>query len=415
MKLNRVKTANLNNIKKNNLPKFNAGEKVVIIGLSIALAIVLLIVVLVATKLLSMYPANPTQSVLFTPTQSATSTEQPSPIPASTTPAVLTPESSITVPPTETAVPPISTVMPLPFSEGPFTYGVSFGGRELWAYRLGTGPLARALIGGIHGGYEWNTVVLVSETLRYLQENPASVPDEVTLYIIPCANPDGYAAGIDREYGRMNGNNVDLNRNWDYHWQMTATHGIWPVYAGASPFSEPETVSLRDFIQERDIELIVFYHSAMGKIFSGAERDNCYTDELAEMMSRETGYPYDPVGVPGQITTGDAVDWLSKVGIAGIEIELTNHQDTDWEQNLRGVLAFLNWTIPGQVSVATPVFVEGQSGYMTYTVQSEETLLEIAYRYDVSVEELADINGITDMDTIYEGQELLIPIRTGGD
>ena len=51
------------------------------------------------------------------------------------------------------------TKTPLPFIEGPFIYGYSFNRNDLLAYRLGTGPSAQALIGGIHGGYEWNTTV----------------------------------------------------------------------------------------------------------------------------------------------------------------------------------------------------------------------------------------------------------------
>jgi predicted deacylase len=224
-------------------------------------------------------------------------------------------------------------------------YGTSFGGRPLLAYRFGTGPSVHAIIGGIHGGYEWNTVVLVSETLTYLQENPALVPDGVTLYVIPCANPDGYAAGTDREHGRPNGNGVDLNRNWDYHWQPEATHGTWPVDAGASPFSEPETAALRDFILERNVEAAIFYHSAMARIFYGAERDQSATYELAMVVSEATGYSI-AAGVPGQIITGDAVDWMSAQGLAGIEVELTTHEDIEWECNLQGLLAFLNWTPP---------------------------------------------------------------------
>ena len=115
------------------------------------------------------------------------------------------------------AVPPVPTATVQPLFEGPFSYGHSFGGRSLLAYRLGSGPSVHVIVGGIHGGYEWNTVTLISGTLKYLQENPSLVPDDVTLYVIPCANPDGYAAGTDRERGRMNGNGVDLNRNWDYH------------------------------------------------------------------------------------------------------------------------------------------------------------------------------------------------------
>jgi len=207
----------------------------------------------------------------------------------------------------------------------------------------------RIIVGGIHGGYEWNTVVLISETLTYLQENPSLVPDDVTLYVIPCANPDGYAAGTDREHGRMNGNGVDLNRNWGYDWQPAVTHGARPVDAGAYAFSEPETAALRDLILARDVEAAIFYHSAMARVFYGAERDQSATYELAQIVSEATGYPI-ATGVPRQITTGDAIDWMSAQGLAGIEVELTTHDGIEWERNLQGLLAFLNWNpVPAKV------------------------------------------------------------------
>ncbi len=277
--------------------------------------------------------------------------QQPSLTPTSPIPVSLTPDAPVFALPTSIPLPSATpTAAPLPF-EGPFVYGTSAGGRELIAYRLGTGPSARALVGGIHGGYEWNTTVLMSDTLDYLQEHIDQIPDNTTLYIIPCANPDGFAAGTDAVNGRMNGNGVDLNRNWDYQWQITATHGTRPVSAGTGPFSEPETAALRDFILDRQIEAAIFYHSAMGKIFSGADRTRSATHELAEKISQVTGYPHAPEGVPGQITTGDAIDYLSTRGIAAIEIELTTHKVIDWEWNRQGVLAFLKWTIP---DVAAP-------------------------------------------------------------
>ena len=272
---------------------------------------------------------------------------------APVTPAVLPLTLTLTAPVTvvqdtlpvvlPTAVPRPPTVTPQAFFEGPFAYGLSFGRRPLLAYRFGTGPSVHVIVGGIHGGYEWNTVVLVSETLKYLQENPSLVPDGVTLYVIPCANPDGYAAGTGREHGRMNGNGVDLNRNWDYHWQPMATHGARPVNTGAYAFSEPGTAALRDFILERDVEAAIFYHSAMARVFYGAERDQSASYELAQVVSEATGYPI-AASVPGQITTGDAIDWMSAQGLAGIEVELTTHEDIEWERNLQGLLAFLNWT-----------------------------------------------------------------------
>jgi len=336
----------------------------------------------------------------------------PSPPPAGATePPASGPQGSDVPPSTTTAsAPPATTPTAHPFYEGPIVYGTSYGGRDLRAYRLGTGPSVRAIIGGIHGGYEWNTVELVSQTLSYLLEHPDLVPPGVTLYVIPCANPDGYAAGRDLA-ARVNGNGVDLNRNWDYHWQRTATHGTRPVDAGSAPFSEPETAALRDFILERDVELAVFYHSAMGKIFSGAEVTRCATLELAQAMSEATGYPHAPEGVPGQVTTGDAIDWLSAQGIAAVEVELTDHEHIEWERNLRGVLTFLTWTIPGREGIAPPV--PGGQECITYTVRSGDTLERLALEHGVSVEELMRANGLANPDYIWAGQLLCIPVEGG--
>jgi hypothetical protein len=259
--------------------------------------------------------------------------------PTSTPAALASPPAAFPHPPTPMSQPLTPTLQP--FFEGPFTYGHSFDGRPLLAYKFGTGSSARTIIGGIHGGYEWNTVALVSEMLEYLQDHPALVPDGVTLYVIPCANPDGYAAGTDRERGRTNGNGVDLNRNWEYQWQPTATHGHYPVKAGSHAFSEPETAALRDLILERNVEAAIFYHSALERVFYGAQRDRSATYELACAVSEATDYPI-AADVPGQITTGNAIDWMSAQGIAGIEVELTTHEDIEWERNLRGLLVFLN-------------------------------------------------------------------------
>jgi hypothetical protein len=262
-----------------------------------------------------------------------------------------------TATPTQPPPQPTPTPPPPPFSNGPSILGRSAGGRDLIFYRLGTGPSVRAIIGGIHGGYEPNTAVFVSQTLAYLQENPAMVPPSITLYIVPLLNPDGFIAGRDAVHGRMNANGVDLNRNWDYQWQMTATHGYRPVSAGAYPFSEPETAALRDLVLERGVETALVYHSGLACIFSAANTTKTATLELAEMMSEITGYPHVLEGVPGQITTGDAIDWMSVQGITAIEVELTNHDDPEWERNIKGVIAFLNWRFEAK-TLAPPSSVE---------------------------------------------------------
>ncbi len=355
---------------------------------------------------------------------------------ATSTPVVVataTPEPTPTHTPTPTPTPP-----PLPFEEA-FIYGTSVEDRPLQGYRLGTGASARFIIGAIHGGYEWNTVEVVSKTLEYYREHREELPSNVALYLIPLANPDGYAAGRDAIVGRANAHSVDLNRNWDYTWQPTATHGIRPVSAGTAPFSEPETAALRDLLLEKRPDAVIFYHSAMGVVFSGADRENSFTYELAEVIAAATGYRHQTEGIPGQITTGDAIDWLSSMGVAGTEVELTTHASIDeaeWQRNLKGIKAFLDWQAP-QAGVADEgATVETPSGgtptngmpiihgpldkfptseapakYKWYTIQEGDLLSIIAYdSCGITTEELAEINGIESLELpIYPGQVILIP------
>jgi hypothetical protein len=361
-----------------------------------------------AESLSSYFTVTPvSESELLTSTVPSTSTVQPK------TEGLLSDNIDIT--PTSTSTP-RPTATPRPFFHGPIEYGRSFNNNPLYAYRLGNGSSVRMIVGGIHGGYEWNTVELVSETLKYLSENPASVPPTVTLYLIPCANPDGYKAGTDAVVGRMNGNGVDLNRNWDYQWQMTATHGTRPVKAGGYAFSEPETQSLKKLIEDKDVEAAIFYHSAMGVIFSGAEPEKSATLELAKMLSRETGYRLQTEGVPGQITTGDAIDWLSaKKGIAGAEIELTTHNSIlgtpEFGDNIQGVLAFLSWQIPSQNAMTLEM-----GDWEIYTVQADDGgLWAIANKFGIEIgspryETLLAVNYIDNPDEIIVGQVLTIPL-----
>jgi hypothetical protein len=259
--------------------------------------------------------------------------------------------------------------------------------------------------------------------LEYLKIHTDTIPVTVTLYIVPCANPDGYAAGTDPIVARMNGNGVDLNRNWDYQWQKTATHGTRPVNAGTHAFSEPETQALWQLIERKNIELIIFYHSAMqGAIFSGAGRDQSATYELAEMLSDVTGYRHRTEGVPGQITTGDAIDWLSaNQGIAAVEIELTTHASVldspEWQQNLDGLEAFLRWRIPpANAPLSQRISLDQSWEYIPHTVKVSKGIWRIALQYEIEAntlqyDALLYINSLDDPNNIDPGTILKIPIE----
>lgn len=233
--------------------------------------------------------------------------------------------------------------------------GFSYDNHPIISYQIGTGETHVMFIGGIHGGYEWNTILLAYEALDYFIAQPDFVPPNVTLHIIPSANPDGQklvtgSTGrfdpsdvvFNTEPGRFNGRGVDLNRNWDCDWQPTALWRDQYVSGGEAAFSEPETRALRDYILEYDPTAVLFWHSAANAIFSAyCPQPHLPSNQLADLYGAASGYPvhYSFNAYP---ITGDASNWLTTQGIASITIELTTHSTIEWEANRRGMTAVLN-------------------------------------------------------------------------
>lgn len=224
--------------------------------------------------------------------------------------------------------------------------GQSVEGRPLEAYRFGLGPSVKLIVAGIHGGYEPNTIALAYELIAYLSDHPEKLPADTTLYIVPNLNPDGYARKIGVD-GRANANNVDLNRNWPYNWKAEWNRdGCWiwrPITGGEYPASEPEVQALIAFIDEIRPQALISYHSAALGIFAGGRPDFPPSIRLAEAVAEVTTYPWPPINT-GCDYTGNLTDWAANTrGIPSIDIELTNHRDTDFEMNLRVLQVFLDW------------------------------------------------------------------------
>lgn len=215
-------------------------------------------------------------------------------------------------------------------------------------------------VGGIHGGYEWNTVLLAYEFIDHFKENRAFLPKNVSIGVIPSLNPDGVKNVIGTTtkrflsdivppiefttHGRFNSNGVDLNRNFDCKWKPESSWRGETVSAGEYPFSEPEAKVMRDIVMEKDPVAVIFWHSAAGAVY-GSE---CEEGILLETMnilnaySSASSYPaiasFDHYEV-----TGDVEGWLASIGIASITVELTTHQNLEWERNKAGVEAVLNY------------------------------------------------------------------------
>ena len=108
-----------------------------------------------------------------------------------------TSESTPTNTPLPTATPePSATPSPTVFWDGPIVIGESVAGRPIEAYRFGTGSRKLLIIGGIHGGYEWNTIKLTEQLIALILGRPDWIPDDVTLFIIRSLNPDGEARAL---------------------------------------------------------------------------------------------------------------------------------------------------------------------------------------------------------------------------
>ncbi|MEK6223100.1 MAG: M14 family metallopeptidase, partial [Chloroflexota bacterium] len=240
-----------------------------------------------------------------------------------------------------------STLTPtvLPFYEGPIYAGKSIGGRPIEVFRLGNGPKAYMLVGGIHGGYEIITSYLIDEIIEYFIWHPAEIPSDTRLYLLRSLNPDGAQLPYDAD-GRPNLNGVDLNRNYTEDWAAAwPREGCWdfrPTHGGTHPASEPETVALMSFVLEHPLIALVSYHAVAPGFYPAGDPLDPKSHKLSKDLSDASGYPY-PAVETGCKMTGSLVDWVITTGAAAVDVELTSHRETDFEINLKLVKALLGW------------------------------------------------------------------------
>lgn len=236
--------------------------------------------------------------------------------------------------------------------------GTSVEDRDIVAYHYGTGDTELLFIGGIHGGYSWNTSLVAYELMDYLDENPDVIPENVKVTVVPVMNPDGLYkvaetdgrfkasdidSTIDTTSGRFNANNVDLNRNFDCDWQPKGTWQQKTVDAGSKVFSEPESQAIKNYVEKNQPTAVVAWYSSAGGVFAS----NCHgevmseTKDLTNLFAKASGYKaYEEFDF--YEITGDMVNWLAKNDIPAISVLLTTHKDTEWSKNKAGVEAILN-------------------------------------------------------------------------
>ncbi|MEX1014753.1 MAG: M14 family metallopeptidase [Candidatus Paceibacterota bacterium] len=236
--------------------------------------------------------------------------------------------------------------------------GKSVEGRNIEQYTFGNGDQHLLFIGGIHGGYEWNSILLAYRFIDYFNANSEEIPTNIKITIIPNANPDGLFRVIGKDGifsqldtpsveetipGRFNANGVDLNRNFDCKWQPESTWRGEIVSAGSEPFSEPEARVIRDFVLSNYIDAAIFWHSQANTVYA-SECENGVLPKTTEIMNiySEAADYFAVEFFNAYEITGDVEGWLASINIPAITVELETHETIEWERNLAGVKALLN-------------------------------------------------------------------------
>ncbi len=305
------------------------------------------------------------------PAETATAVVTPLPLP--TTPAAATvisqklapvtavPPSTITaVPTTAPTATPSATATPQLWQE-PHLLGLSPLGQAIEQVQLGNGPRPFIIIAALHGGHECATSDLVRGIINRITAEPTLLPPDVTLYAIPRINPDGCSHN-----SRSNAHQVDLNRNWQTaNWLADAEGptGIQQGSGGTTPFSEPETSLVRDWLLEimkrypnQPIQ-VISYHAVVPQTglvqpgYSLPGQPNPAAITLAQTYAQAAGYLYASTWVGNYTITGEFINWATDQGLVAVDVELPDKNDADtipigWtnthiETNLHALLTLL--------------------------------------------------------------------------
>ncbi|MCA9925241.1 MAG: protein kinase [Anaerolineales bacterium] len=262
---------------------------------------------------------NPTQTATAAPTGTRT------PEPTQATTAVSTPDTDV---------------------PQPLTIGMSASGEPISAVQFGTGERVAIFVGGIHAGWAPASVTLAEAVIAYLTENADLVPADLTVIVIPNLNPDSEPVPGELN-GRLNGNGVDLNRNWDCNWRSDP---LWRDIPGAglggsAPFSEPEVAALRDLIVSQNTEAVIFWQARVqgGLVSPGScGTQTTVSQAVASIYGAGAGYLVtDFESLADQEVNGDSTNWLDAQGIPAVSVLLPDYDVPDLEKNLAGVLAIL--------------------------------------------------------------------------
>ncbi|CAD5209716.1 unnamed protein product [Bursaphelenchus xylophilus] len=166
--------------------------------------------------------------------------------------------------------------------------GKSYENRTLWVVQIGKPSSERKaklwIDAGIHAR-EWISPAVALSFINKLlngygkEEEITQMLDHMDWYILPVMNPDGYVHTFAKN--RMWRKNrrpsscykttmstmccvgVDLNRNFNWFWATTGSSSdpCHDTYHGTAPFSESESKSVKEFLENTKVDGFLSFHS----------------------------------------------------------------------------------------------------------------------------------------------------------
>lgn len=218
------------------------------------------------------------------------------------------------------------------------TIGTTAFGRPIHALSMGAGD-RRVLYSATHHANEWITSTLL---LKFAEDYATAIRDDgmifdrsarslatdTTIYIVPMVNPDGtdLVTGVlvpnDEQYERAKGfarnypnipfpegwkanlNGVDLNLQYPAGWLMAReikfrqgfTQPAPRDFVGRAPLNQTESLSMFDYTQRIDPDLVLAYHTQGNVIYyQYADIEIPGAAELAQRFSQVSGYAVEQV------------------------------------------------------------------------------------------------------------------------
>jgi hypothetical protein len=231
--------------------------------------------------------------------------------------------------------------------------------------------------GTIHAR-EWIGIELSLAFAKYILDHIDYDPQlnellsRATLYMIPCANPDGFEYSRThfsfwRKNRRQNADGsfgVDLNRNFSIGFTPNKNTSS-NVYSGPSAFSEPETAAIRDFVEAHEnISIALDYHS-QGNVFFPAHNfihedaidatdlnvlASNMAEEIRKVSTREYGVHMGKP--PTHLISGSGREFYYSKGALSLVVEVGTRNISDYIEHMS---ENINENLPALMSALSEV------------------------------------------------------------